>query len=78
MGNFRREVFFGTPCIEQYFMVLSCIDTVVVILSDWCDTGAGTTEIQSEHLKMWLVWFLDFHRLKSYKDQNTRPKYTKR
>ena len=39
MGNFRMEVFFGTPCIEQYFMVLSCIDTVVVITSDWRDTG---------------------------------------
>ena len=24
------------------FMVLSCIDSVEEILSDWCDTGAGT------------------------------------
>ena len=23
-------------------MVLSCIDSVEEILSDWCDTGAGT------------------------------------
>ena len=28
-----------------YCMVLSCIDTAEVILSDWSDTGDGTTEI---------------------------------
>ena len=45
----------GSPTIKSkdenwtkefwYFMVLSCIDSVEVILSDWSDTGAGTTEI---------------------------------
>ena len=27
-----------------YFMVLSCIDTIEVILGDWHDTGAGLSE----------------------------------
>ena len=30
--------------ILSYFMDLSCIDTIEVILSDWRDTDAGTTE----------------------------------
>ena len=30
--------------VEWYFMALSCIDIVEVILSDWHDTGAGMTE----------------------------------
>ena len=30
--------------ISWYFMVLICIDTVELILSDWSDTGAGTNE----------------------------------
>ena len=34
-------------------MDLTCIDTVEVILSDWCDTGAGTTEsLQKKNLSL--------------------------
>ena len=29
-----------------YFIILSCIDAVVVILGDWRDTGAGMTDSQ--------------------------------
>ena len=37
--------------ILSYFMNLSCIDTIEVILSDWRDTEAGTTEnLKSEVL----------------------------
>ena len=39
--------------IVSYFTVLSFIDTVEVILSDWRDTGAGLTE--NLRKKNWLI-----------------------
>ena len=51
-----------------YCMVMSCIDTAEVILSDWSDTGDGTTEIWKSvvALDTYNIHVVDRHRLKSF------------
>ena len=48
--------------IVRYFMALSYSDTVVVTLSDWRDTGAGTTE----NMKMYILSKLPLLSCKSF------------